>query len=75
MPNFVISIWIQIWIWVWSVGYMECGNTPHSEISIQIQTWIWIWSMDIHGVWRDFTFHNVHMDMDMAPCSHIITVT
>ena len=31
--------------------------------------------MDPHGVWRHFTFHNIHMDMDMAPCLHIITVT
>ena len=31
--------------------------------------------MDLHGVWRHFTFQNIHMDMDMAPCLHIITVT
>ena len=31
--------------------------------------------MDLHGVWRHFTFHNIHMDTDMAPCLHIITVT
>ena len=31
--------------------------------------------MDLHGVWRHFTFHNIYMDMDMAPCLHIITVT
>ena len=31
--------------------------------------------MDLHGVWRHFTFHNIHMDMDMAPCLHIITIT
>ena len=55
--------------------YMECGDTPHFVISIWIQTWIWIWSMDLHGVWRHFTFHNNHMDTNMAPCSHIITVT
>ena len=54
---------------------MECGDTPHSEMSIWIQIWIRIWSMDLHGVWRHFTFHNIHMDMDMGPCSHIITVT
>ena len=54
---------------------MECGDAPHSIISIWIQTWIWIWSMDLHGVWRHFTFHNIYMDMDMASCLHIITVT
>ena len=32
-------------------------------------------SMDLHGVWRHFTFHNIHMDMDIAPCLHIITGT
>ena len=53
--------------------YMECGDTLHSVISIWIQTWIWIWSMDLHGVWGCFTFHNIHMDTDMAPCLHIIT--
>ena len=57
------------------LGYMDCGNTPYSIISIQIQTWIWIWSKDLHQVWRHFTFHNVHIKMDMAPCSHIITVS
>ena len=31
--------------------------------------------MDLHGVWRHFTFHNIYMDMDMASCLHIITVT
>ena len=31
--------------------------------------------MDLHGVWRHSTFHNIHMDMDMTPCLHIITVT
>ena len=30
---------------------------------------------DLHGVWRHFTFHNIHMDMDMTPYLHIITVT
>ena len=54
---------------------MEFGNTPHSVTSIWIQAWIWIWSMDLHGVWRHFTFHHVHIDMDMAACLHIITVT
>ena len=54
---------------------MECGNTSHSVISIWIQTWIWIQSMVLHGVWRHFTFHNIHMDTDMAPCLHIITAT
>ena len=52
---------------------MDCGDTPHFVISIWIQTWIGKWSMDLHGVWRHFTFHNIHMDM--APCLHIITVT
>ena len=55
--------------------YMGCGKAPHSIISIWIQTWIWIWNIEIHGVRRHFTFHNIHMDMDMAPCLHIITVT
>ena len=55
--------------------YMESGDTLHSVISIWIRTWVWIWSMDLHGVWRCFTFHNIHMDIDMAPCLHIITVT
>ena len=55
--------------------YMECGDTPHSVISLQIQTWIWIGSTDLHRVWRHFTSHNVHMDMDMTPCLNIITVT
>ena len=54
---------------------MGCGKAPHSIISIWIQTWICIWSMDLHEVWKHFTFHNIHMDMDMAPCLHIITVT
>ena len=54
---------------------MECGDTPQSVISIWIQTWIWIRSMDLHGVWTHFIFHNIHMDMDMAPCLHIITAT
>ena len=31
--------------------------------------------MDLHRVWRQFTFHNIHMDKDMAPCLNIITVT
>ena len=31
--------------------------------------------MDLHGVWRHFAIHNIHMDMDMAACLHIITVT
>ena len=54
---------------------MECIDIPHSVISICIQTWIWIWSMDLHGVWRHFTFHSIHMDTDMAPCLHIINIT
>ena len=54
---------------------MECGDTAHFIISIWIQTWIWIQSMDLHRLWRHYTFHNIHMDMDMVPCSHIITVT
>ena len=54
---------------------MECEDIPHSVISIWIQLWIWIWCLDLHGVWRHFTFHNIHMDMNMAPCSHIITFT
>ena len=54
---------------------MECDDTPHSVISILIQIWIWIQSMDLHAVWRHFTFHNIHMDTNMAPCLHIITVT
>ena len=54
---------------------MEYGDIPHSIISIWIQTWIWIQSMNLHGVWRHFTFHNIHMDMDMDPCLHVITVT
>ena len=32
-------------------------------------------SVGLHAVWRHFTFHNIHMDTDMAPCLHIITVT
>ena len=31
--------------------------------------------MDLHGVWRHFTFHNIHMDMDMTQCLHIIIGT
>ena len=31
--------------------------------------------MDLHGVWRHFTLINIHMDMDIAQCLHIITVT
>ena len=54
---------------------MECGDTPHFVISIWIQIWIWIWSVGLHGVCRHFTLHNIHMDMDVAPCLHIITVT
>ena len=27
------------------------------------------WSVEM------FTFHNIHMDIDMAPCLHIIIVT
>ena len=53
--------------------YMECGDTPHSIISIWIQIWVWIWSVDLHGVWRHSTFHNIHMDMDVTPCLHIIS--
>ena len=48
-------------------------DTPHSVISIWIQTSTWI--TDLHGMWRHFTFHNIHMDMDMAQCLNIITVT
>ena len=58
-------------VWV----YMVFGNTPHSVISIWIETWIWIWSVSLHGVWRYFTFHNIHMDIDVVACLHIITVT
>ena len=54
---------------------MECGDTPHFVISIWIQIWLWIWGIDLHGVWRHFTSHNIHMDMDMAGCLHAITVT
>ena len=28
--------------------------------------------MDLHGVLRQFTFLNIHMDMHMASCLHII---
>ena len=52
---------------------MECGDTPHSIISIWIQIWIWIWSVDLHGVWRHSTFHNIHMNKDVAPCLHIFS--
>ena len=31
--------------------------------------------MDLCRVWRHFTFHNIHMDMDMALFLQIITVT
>ena len=31
--------------------------------------------MDLHVVWRHFTFHSIHMYTDMAPCLHIITIT
>ena len=54
---------------------MGCGDTPQSVISIWIQIWIWIQSMDLHGVWRHFTFYNIHMNMDVAPYLHIITLT
>ena len=30
--------------------------------------------MDLHGVGRHFTFHNIHMDMDMAPCLHTLDI-
>ena len=50
---------------------MECGDTPHFVISIWIQIWIWMWSVGLHAVWRHFTFHNIHMDTDMAPCLQI----
>ena len=53
---------------------MECGDTPHFVISIWIQIRLWIWGIDLHGVWRHFTSHNIHMDMDMTPCLNIITV-
>ena len=53
-------------VWI----YMD---TPQSIISIWIQTWIRI--MDLHGVWRHLTFHNIHMDTDIAPCLHLINVT
>ena len=52
---------------------MECDDTPHSIVSIWIQTYIQ--SIDLHGLWRHFTFHNIHMDMDVVSCSNIITVT
>ena len=54
---------------------MECGDTPHFVISIWIQIWIWIWSVGLHGVLLHPTLSHIHMDIDMAPCSHSISVT
>ena len=33
--------------------------------------------MEYGSTWNveHFTFHHIHMDMDMVPCTHIITVT
>ena len=62
--NMVWSMDLQARIWIQSMDLH-----PHFIISIWIQTWIWTQSMHLHGVWKHFTFHNIHIDMDMAPCS------
>ena len=31
--------------------------------------------MDLHGVWRHFTFHSIHMYTYMAPYLHSVTIT
>ena len=65
IKNFKYKIYIQISIWTWSVQ-LHGVETPHNiSMWIHYIKYTLIWNVNLHGVWRHSTLHNIHMNTNM----------